>query len=322
MPILWALAKEVLAPRRSRGKPANKGWCGQPWHTATRPAVHGLPAPRGRPYAASSGGEVSTQTGSSPVLRCCRLSETEVSPTPPPRDATSPPHSYRDRAPFRPRPGSRHRRRRRSSERLCHRRPPARGRTLRERRQPSGQRGDHDRHRKPRSSRTGPRRPHGRPNIEGHSSGVLKGQEAPRAGTRGARLHLGERCGLCRVARNIDPVRQKADIADAPACYVPRELWQIRLTAHWWAAPEEAAPCRCRLSRLELGKVQCLERCLPSRMRAGQAALRPCSVSEHSLASTIMPVARSRKSAASSALAAAVISARLLPFRISSQLPI
>jgi hypothetical protein len=63
MRILRALAKEGLAPRRSRGKLVNKGWCGQPWHAATRPAVRGLPAPRGRPYAASSGGEVSTQTG-------------------------------------------------------------------------------------------------------------------------------------------------------------------------------------------------------------------------------------------------------------------
>ena len=63
MRILRALAKEGLAPRHSRGKLANKGWCGQPCHTATRPAVRGLPAPRGRPYAASSGGEVSLQTG-------------------------------------------------------------------------------------------------------------------------------------------------------------------------------------------------------------------------------------------------------------------
>ena len=63
MRILRALAKEGLAPRHSRGKLANKGWCGQPWHTATRPAVRGLPAPRGRPYAASSGEEVSVQTG-------------------------------------------------------------------------------------------------------------------------------------------------------------------------------------------------------------------------------------------------------------------
>ena len=156
MPILWALAKEALAPRRSRGKPANKGWCGQPWHTATRPAVRGLPAPRGCPYAASSGGEVLARTGSSYDPGSCHPSANGISLTPLPRNAPSPPQSCRGRAPFPPRSGTRRHPMRQSCERASHRRQPAWGRIYPASRLPSGQTGDDDRHRNARLPRIDP----------------------------------------------------------------------------------------------------------------------------------------------------------------------